>query len=165
VRFPLLRKRMVKRVPRLRRRHRLPGHRIAGRIAPPPSAARCQALRDHDHRAQTSLDTFLLNRSFVIMGAIVGYAGGLLAFMRRCLRRDLSFWQHAGDALLMAVLGVCTTSSAALWAHRLHPLEDRLSAINRKLWLLFAPMYPVRPRLARGHAGLVFRLMLAAIGR
>ena len=66
-------------IPRLHRRHRLPGHVAAvAHRALRRSAASLQALRDNEQRAQSlGYDTFRLKFvAFVIMGGVVGYAGG-----------------------------------------------------------------------------------------
>jgi len=50
-------------------------------------------------------------------------------------------WQHAGDSLLMAVLGGVHHFLGPLWgAIAFILLEDRLSAITETWWLIFAPI-------------------------
>ena len=50
-------------------------------------------------------------------------------------------WQHAGDALLMTVLGGVHHFLGPLWgAIAFILLEDRLSAITENWWLIFAPI-------------------------
>jgi len=77
------------------------------RIAHSPFGRTLQALRDNEQRAQSlGYDTFRLKfTAFVLMGGFVGYSGGLLSLMLKGAYADNLSWQHAGDSLLMAVLG------------------------------------------------------------
>ena len=77
------------------------------RIAHAPFGRVLAALRDNEQRVLSlGYNTFRLKfEAFVIMGGIVGYAGALLSFMLRGAYADNLSWQHAGDALLMTVLG------------------------------------------------------------
>ena len=133
------------------------------RIAHSPFGRSLQALRDNEQRAQSlGYDIFRLKFvAFVIMGGIVGYAGGLLAFMIKGAYADNLSWQHAGDALLMAVLGGVHHFLGPLWgAIAFILLEDRLSAITESWWLIFAPIVIVFALASpEGMQGLVFRLM------
>jgi ABC-type branched-subunit amino acid transport system ATPase component/ABC-type branched-subunit amino acid transport system permease subunit len=133
------------------------------RIAHSPFGRSLQALRDNEQRAQSlGYDTFRLKFvSFVIMGGVVGYAGGLLAFMLKGAYADNLSWQHAGDALLMAVLGGVHHFLGPLWgAIAFILLEDRLSAITESWWLIFAPIVILFALASpEGMQGLVFRLM------
>src|SRR6195952_2938262 len=133
------------------------------RIAHSPFGRSLQALRDNEQRAQSlGYDTFRLKFvSFVIMGGVVGYAGGLLAFMLNGAYADNLSWQHAGDALLMAVLGGVHHFLGPLWgAIAFILLEDRLSAITESWWLIFAPIVILFALASpEGIQGLVFRLL------
>ena len=64
-------------------------------------------MRDNEQRAQSlGYNTFRVKfEAFVIMGGMVGLAGGLLALMLHGAYADNLGWQHAGDSLLMTVLG------------------------------------------------------------
>ncbi len=132
------------------------------RIAHSPFGRSLQALRDNEQRAQSlGYDTYRLKfAAFVIMGGIVGYAGGLLAFMINGAYADNLSWQHAGDALLMAVLGGVHHFLGPLWgAIAFILLEDRLSAITESWWLIFAPIVILFALASpEGMQGLVFRL-------
>ncbi|HET6307760.1 MAG TPA: branched-chain amino acid ABC transporter permease, partial [Rhodopila sp.] len=113
------------------------------RIAHSPFGRSLQALRDNEQRVQSlGYDPFRLKFvAFVLMGGIVGYAGGLLAFMIKGAYADNLSWQHAGDALLMAVLGGVHHFLGPLWgAIAFILLEDRLSAVTESWWLMFAPI-------------------------
>ncbi|HVZ06423.1 branched-chain amino acid ABC transporter ATP-binding protein/permease [Rhodopila sp.] len=133
------------------------------RIAHSPFGRSLQALRDNEQRAQSlGYSTFGLKFvSFVLMGGFIGYAGGLLSFMLKGAYADNLSWQHAGDSLLMAVLGGVHHFLGPLWgAIAFILLEDRLSAITESWWLIFAPIVILFALASpEGIQGLVFRLM------
>ena len=113
------------------------------RIAHAPFGRSLQALRDNEQRMQSlGYSTFRLKfLAFVILGGVVGYAGGMLALMLRGAYADNLGWQHAGDALLMTVLGGVHQFLGPLWgAIAFTLLQDRLSAITESWWLMFAPI-------------------------
>ncbi len=132
------------------------------RLAHAPFGRVLQALRDNEQRVQSlGYNTFLIKlQAFVIMGAVLGYAGGLLALMLRGAYADNLSWQHAGDALLMTVLGGVHQFLGPLWgAIAFILLEDRLSAVTENWWLLFAPIIIVFALASpEGLQGLVQRL-------
>jgi branched-chain amino acid transport system ATP-binding protein len=136
---------------------------ILWRVAHSPFGRSLQALRDNEQRTQSlGYNTFRLKFvSFVLMGGFVGYAGGLLAFMLNGAYADNLSWQHAGDALLMAVLGGVHHFLGPLWgAIAFILMEDRLSAITESWWLIFAPVVILFALASpEGMQGLVFRLM------
>jgi branched-chain amino acid transport system ATP-binding protein len=133
------------------------------RIAHAPFGRSLQALRDNEQRAQSlGYNTFRLKFvAFVLMGGVVGYAGGLLALMLRGAYADNLSWQHAGDSLLMAVLGGVHHFLGPLWgAIAFILLEDRLSAITESWWLVFAPIVILFALASpEGMQGLAFRLL------
>ena len=126
------------------------------RIAHAPFGRVLQAVRDNEQRVHSlGYNTFRIKfEAFVIMGGFVGYAGGLLACMLRGAYADNLGWQHAGDALLMTVLGGVHHFLGPLWgAIAFILLEDRLVRDHRKLVADVRPDRDhVRARLARGHA-------------
>jgi branched-chain amino acid transport system ATP-binding protein len=138
------------------------GMGLLWRIAHSPFGRSLQALRDNEQRVQSlGYNTFRLKFiSFVLMGGVVGYAGGLLVFMIRGAYADNLSWQHAGDALLMAVLGGVHHFLGPLWgAIAFILLEDRLSAVTESWWLIFAPIVMLFALASpEGMQGLVFRL-------
>ncbi|MGA3398542.1 MAG: branched-chain amino acid ABC transporter ATP-binding protein/permease [Acetobacteraceae bacterium] len=133
------------------------------RIAHAPFGRVLQALRDNEQRVRSlGYDTFLIKfKAFVIMGGVVGYAGALLACMLRGAYADNLGWQHAGDALLMTVLGGVHHFLGPLWgAIAFIMLQDRLSAITESWWLLFAPIVILFALASpEGIHGLAFRLL------
>jgi branched-chain amino acid transport system ATP-binding protein len=132
------------------------------RIAHAPFGRVLAALRDNEQRVLSlGYNTFRLKfEAFVIMGGIVGYAGALLSFMLRGAYADNLSWQHAGDALLMTVLGGVHQFLGPLWgAIAFILLQDRLSEITESWWLLFAPIVMVFALASpEGMVGLVQRL-------
>jgi ABC-type branched-subunit amino acid transport system ATPase component/ABC-type branched-subunit amino acid transport system permease subunit len=133
------------------------------RIAHAPFGRALQALRDNEQRVQSlGYSTFRLKfEAFVIMGGLIGYAGALLAFMLRGAYADNLGWQHAGDALLMTVLGGVHQFLGPLWGSIAFTLlQDRLSAITESWWLMFAPIIMVFALASpEGMQGLVLRLL------
>jgi branched-chain amino acid transport system ATP-binding protein len=99
--------------------------------------------------------------AFVIMGGVVGFAGAMLALMLHGAYADNLSWQHAGDSLLMTVLGGVHHFLGPLWgAIAFIVLEDRLSAITETWWLMFAPIVIVFALASpEGIQGLVFRML------
>ena len=123
-----------------------------------------QALRDNEQRVQASATTrsAIKFKAFVIMGGVVGLRRRACS---RCMLRgayaDNLGWQHAGDALLMTVLGGVHHFLGPLWgAIAFILLQDRLSAITESWWLMFAPIVILFALASpEGMQGLAFRLM------
>ncbi len=136
---------------------------ILWRIAHAPFGRVLQALRDNEQRVQSlGYDPFWVKFvAFVLMGGVVGYAGGLLALMLNGAYADNLSWQHAGDSLLMTVLGGVHHFLGPLWgAIAFILLEDRLSAVTESWWLIFAPIVIVFALASpEGVQGLFFRLI------
>ncbi len=113
------------------------------RIAHTPFGRTLQALRDNEQRVRAlGYSTFRLKlTAFVVMAGVLGYAGALLAFMLRGAYADNLSWQHAGDALLMTVLGGVHQFLGPLWgAIAFVLLQDKLSQLSENWWLFFAPI-------------------------
>ena len=113
------------------------------RLAHAPFGRVLQALRDNEQRV-TSLgyDTYRLKLvAFVLSAAAIGYSGGLLAFLLQGAYANNLNWQHAGDSLLMTVLGGVHHFLGPLWgAIAFILLEDKLSSLTEHWWLIFAPI-------------------------
>jgi ABC-type branched-subunit amino acid transport system ATPase component/ABC-type branched-subunit amino acid transport system permease subunit len=139
------------------------GMGLLWRIAHAPFGRLLQALRDNEQRVRSlGYNTFRIKfEAFVIMGGVVGFAGALLAFMLRGAYADNLSWQHAGDSLLMTVMGGVHHFLGPLWgAIAFILLEDRLSAITESWWLIFAPIVMVFALASpEGMQGLVFRMI------
>ncbi len=132
------------------------------RLVHSPFGRACQALRDNELRMRSlGYNTFALRfLSFVIMGAVIGYGGALLTLMLRGAYADNLSWQHAGDALLMTVLGGVHQFLGPLFgAIAFTLLTDRLSSLIEAWWLIFAPIIIVFALLSpEGIIGLAQRL-------
>ena len=139
------------------------GMGLLWRIAHAPFGRLLQALRDNEQRVRSlGYNTFRIKfEAFVIMGGVVGYAGGLLALMLHGAYADNLSWQHAGNSLLMTVMGGVHHFLGPLWgAIAFILLEDRLSAITESWWLIFAPIVMVFALASpEGMQGLVFRVL------
>ncbi len=133
------------------------------RIAHAPFGRTLQALRDNEQRVRSlGYDTFRLKLgAFVLMAAVLGVAGALLAFMLQGAYADNLSWQHAGDALLMTVLGGVHQFLGPLWgAIAFVLLQDQLSAITESWWLMFAPIILIFALASpEGIQGLVQRVL------
>ncbi|PRF26606.1 branched-chain amino acid ABC transporter ATP-binding protein/permease [Burkholderia multivorans] len=113
------------------------------RIVHAPFGRALQALRDNEQRAASlGYDTYRLKlRAFVISAAVIGYAGGLLCLMLQGAYANNLSWEHAGDSLLMTVLGGVHQFLGPLWgAIAFILLEDKLSSLTEHWWLIFAPI-------------------------
>jgi ABC-type branched-subunit amino acid transport system ATPase component/ABC-type branched-subunit amino acid transport system permease subunit len=113
------------------------------RLVHAPFGRVLQAVRDNEQRAASlGYDTFRIRLgAFVLTGTVVGFAGALLTLMLQGAYADNLSWQHAGDSLLMTVLGGVHHFLGPLWgAIAFILLENRLSAITENWWLLFAPI-------------------------
>jgi ABC-type branched-subunit amino acid transport system ATPase component/ABC-type branched-subunit amino acid transport system permease subunit len=133
------------------------------RLAHAPFGRSLQALRDNELRMRSlGYNTFALKfLAFVIMGAVIGYGGGLIAIMLRGAYADNLSWQHAGDALLMVVLGGVHQFLGPLFgAIAFTLLQDQLSSLIEAWWLLFAPIIIAFALLSpEGIVGLFLRIV------
>jgi ABC-type branched-subunit amino acid transport system ATPase component/ABC-type branched-subunit amino acid transport system permease subunit len=113
------------------------------RLVHAPFGRALQALRDNEQRAASlGYDTYRLKLyAFVISAAVIGYAGGLLCLMLQGAYANNLSWEHAGDSLLMTVLGGVHQFLGPLWgAIAFILLEDKLSSLTEHWWLMFAPI-------------------------
>ncbi|MBO1081291.1 ATP-binding cassette domain-containing protein [Roseomonas sp. 573] len=113
------------------------------RLVHAPLGRAFQGVRDNEARmASLGYDTFRLKLvGFVLTGSFVGFAGGLLALMLQGAYPNNLSWQHAGDALLMVVIGGVHHALGPLWGAAVFILlEDWLSALLENWWLVFAPV-------------------------
>lgn len=113
------------------------------RLAHMPFGRSLQALRDNEQRMSClGYNTGRLKlTAFCICGAVVGLAGGLLAMLLQGAYADNLSWEHAGDALLMTVLGGVHQFLGPLWGAIVFiTLQDKLSLITANWWLIFAPI-------------------------
>ncbi|WP_240162749.1 branched-chain amino acid ABC transporter ATP-binding protein/permease [Paraburkholderia sp. Cy-641] len=116
------------------------------RLAHSPFGRVLQALRENEQRVSSlGYNAYRVKlAAFAMSAAVVGYAGGLLALLMQGVYANNLSWQHAGDALLMVVLGGVHQFLGPLWgAIGFVLLQDKLSAITENWWLLFAPIIVV----------------------
>lgn len=132
------------------------------RLVHSPFGRALQAVRDNEQRARSlGFNVYLLRLgSFVLMAGFVGFAGALLTFLLQGVYANNLSWQHAGDALLMTVLGGVHHFLGPLWgAITFIIMENRLSAITENWWLIFAPIIMLFALLSpEGIQGLVQRV-------
>jgi ABC-type branched-subunit amino acid transport system ATPase component/ABC-type branched-subunit amino acid transport system permease subunit len=105
-----------------------------------------QAVRDNEERAAClGYDTYRTKLlSFTLSAAVVGLAGGLLAFLIRGAYANNLNWAHAADALLMAVLGGVPHILGPIWgAAAFIFIRDQVSLLVEHWWLVFAPIIVV----------------------
>jgi ABC-type branched-subunit amino acid transport system ATPase component/ABC-type branched-subunit amino acid transport system permease subunit len=133
------------------------------RLAHSPFGRVLQAVRDNEQRASSlGYNVYLIRLgAFALMAAVVGYSGALLTLMLQGVYADNLSWQHAGDSLLMTVLGGVHHFLGPLWgAIAFIILENRLSALTENWWLMFAPVLMVFALLSpEGMQGLAQRVM------
>ena len=133
------------------------------RLVHSPFGRALQAVRDNEQRARSlGFNVYLLRLgSFVLMAGFVGFAGALLTFLLQGVYANNLSWQHAGDALLMTVLGGVHHFLGPLWgAITFIIMENRLSAITENWWLIFAPIIILFALLSpEGITGLVQRVV------
>lgn len=113
------------------------------RLAHAPFGRALQALRDNEQRMSClGYNTGHLKLvAFCLCGVVVGIAGGLLALLLQGAYADNLGWEHAGDALLMTVLGGVHQFLGPLWGAIVFiTLQDRLSLLTANWWLIFAPI-------------------------
>jgi branched-chain amino acid transport system ATP-binding protein len=113
------------------------------RLAHSPFGRVLQAVRDNEQRASSlGYNVYLIRLgAFTLMAGVVGYSGALLTLMLQGVYADNLSWQHAGDSLLMTVLGGVHHFLGPLWgAIAFIVLENRLSALTESWWLMLAPV-------------------------
>ncbi|MBN8943759.1 MAG: ATP-binding cassette domain-containing protein [Rhizobiales bacterium] len=133
------------------------------RLVHAPFGRVLQAVRDNEQRAASlGYNTYWIKLgSFTLMAGVIGYAGGLLTLMLQGVYANNLSWQHAGDPLLMTVLGGVHHFLGPLWgAIAFIVLENRLSALTENWWLIFAPIIIAFALLSpEGIQGLAQRLL------
>ncbi len=113
------------------------------RLAHSPFGRVLQAVRDNEQRARSiGYNVYVVRlAAMAVTAAALGCAGALLTFLLQGVYADNLSWQHAGDSLLMTVLGGVHHFLGPLWgAIAFILMQDRLSAITENWWLIFAPI-------------------------
>ncbi|AWN15868.1 ATP-binding cassette domain-containing protein [Salinisphaera sp. LB1] len=132
------------------------------RVVHSPFGRVLQVIRDDEQRALSmgyNPQRYKLG-AFVLSSALVGLAGALLTFLIRGAYAENMNWQHAGDPVMMTVLGGMHHFLGPLWGAILYiNLEDQLSVVTEHWWLIFgALMIAVVLLSPEGLSGLVSRL-------
>ena len=113
------------------------------RIVHSPFGRVLQVIRDSERRAQCmGYDPCRYKLGvFVVSSTFIGLAGGLLAFLIRGAYADNLNWVHAGDPVLMTVLGGMHHFLGPMWGALIYiNLQDRLSAVTEHWWLFFGAL-------------------------
>jgi ABC-type branched-subunit amino acid transport system ATPase component/ABC-type branched-subunit amino acid transport system permease subunit len=113
------------------------------RIVHSPFGRVLQVIRDSERRAQCmGYDPRRYKLGvFVVSSTFIGLAGGLLAFLIRGAYADNLNWVHAGDPVLMTVLGGMHHFLGPMWGALIYiNLQDRLSAVTEHWWLFFGAL-------------------------
>ena len=110
------------------------------RIAHSPFGRVLQAIRDNQQRVLClGFDTTRFKLiAFVLSSTFIGLAGSLLTFMIQSVYADNLNWQHAGDPVMMTILGGIHHFLGSTWGALIFlTLSDKLSSITEHWWLVF----------------------------
>ena len=110
------------------------------RIVHAPFGRVLQAIRDNEQRVRClGYDTHAYKLgAFVLQAAFIGLAGTLLTFLIQGVYADNLNWQHAGDPVMMTILGGIHHFLGPLWGSIIFiVLSDQLSSVTEHWWLFF----------------------------
>jgi ABC-type branched-subunit amino acid transport system ATPase component/ABC-type branched-subunit amino acid transport system permease subunit len=110
------------------------------RIVHSPFGRVLQALRDNEQRVQClGYDTKRIKLiAFIISATVMGLAGSLLTFLIQSVYADNLSWQHAGDPVMMTILGGIHHFLGPTWGAIIFIiLSDQLSSLTEHWWLFF----------------------------
>lgn len=127
-----------------------------------PFGRAMQAVRDNEPRAASlGFQPWRYKYgAFVVSAAVMGLAGTLHAYLIRGAYANYLGWEHAGDALLMLLVGGMHHFAGPLWGSMVFILlKDVISSYYEHWWLIFAPAIMLFALFApNGVHGLLFRL-------
>jgi ABC-type branched-subunit amino acid transport system ATPase component/ABC-type branched-subunit amino acid transport system permease subunit len=134
---------------------------LVWRVMHSPFGRALQGIRDNEQRAGSigyATRSYKYG-AFVFSAAVIGLAGGLQTYLIRGAYANYLSWEHAGDALLMLLVGGAHHFLGSLWgAITFILLRDNLSALFENWWLAFAPIIILFTLFAQnGIHGLLFR--------
>ena len=113
------------------------------RIVHSPFGRVLQAIRDNRQRVQClgyNVAHYQLG-AFVLSAAVIGLAGSLLTFLIQSVYADNLNWQHAGDPVMMTILGGIHHFLGPLWGSIIFiVLSDQLSSMTEHWWLFFGAL-------------------------
>ena len=132
------------------------------RIVHSPFGRVLQALRDNEQRVRClGYDTkrYKLG-AFIISGTVIGLGGSLLTFLIQSVYADNLSWQHAGDPVMMTILGGIHHFLGPTWGAAIFiVLSDQLSSVTEHWWLFFGAILIAFILLSpEGVSGIWFRL-------
>ena len=110
------------------------------RIVHSPFGRVLQALRDNEQRVRClGYDTKRIKLiAFIISATVIGLAGSLLTFLIQSVYADNLSWQHAGDPVMMTILGGIHHFLGPTWGAVIFIiLSDQLSSLTEHWWLFF----------------------------
>ncbi len=110
------------------------------RIVHSPFGRVLQALRDNEQRVRClGYDTKRIKLiAFIISATVIGLGGSLLTFLIQSVYADNLNWQHAGDPVMMTILGGIHHFLGPTWGAVIFIiLSDQLSSLTEHWWLFF----------------------------
>ncbi|UHL63062.1 ATP-binding cassette domain-containing protein [Paralcaligenes sp. KSB-10] len=113
------------------------------RVAHSPFGRVLQAIRDNEKRVQyLGYNPWGYRLSALVLhAAFIGLGGGLLSFLIHGVYADNMNWQHAGDPVMMTLLGGIHHFLGPLWGAIIYiNLSDQLSSITEHWWLFFGAL-------------------------
>lgn len=110
------------------------------RLVHSPFGRVLEAIRDNEQRARClGYDTGRYKLvAFVLSSTFMGLAGTLLTFLIQGVYADIMNWQHAGDPVMMTILGGMHHFLGPMWGSMVFlVLRDQLSSHTEHWWLFF----------------------------
>jgi branched-chain amino acid transport system ATP-binding protein len=141
----------------------LAGMYAVWRIVHSPFGRVLQATRDNGQRVRClgySTKRYQLG-AFVLSATIIGLAGSLLTFLIQSVYADNLNWQHAGEPVMMTILGGIHHFLGPLWGSMIFiVLSDQLSSVTEHWWLFFGGLLIAFLLLSpEGVSGIFLRLV------
>jgi ABC-type branched-subunit amino acid transport system ATPase component/ABC-type branched-subunit amino acid transport system permease subunit len=113
------------------------------RVAHSPFGRVLQAIRDNEKRVQyLGYDPWGYKLSALVLhAAFIGLGGSLLSLLIHGVYADNMNWQHAGDPVMMTLLGGIHHFLGPLWGAIIYiNLSDQLSSFTEHWWLFFGAL-------------------------
>ncbi len=116
---------------------------LLNRVVHSPFGRVLQAIRDNEKRVQyLGYDPWGYKLSAMVLhAAFIGLGGGMLSLLIHGAYADNLNWQHAGDPIMMTLLGGIHHFLGPLWGAIIYiNLSDQLSSFTEHWWLLFGAL-------------------------
>ena len=113
------------------------------RIVHSPFGRVLQAIRDNEKRVQhLGYDPWGYKLCAIVLhAAFIGLGGGMLSLLIHGAYANNLNWQHAGDPVMMTLLGGIHHFLGPLWGAIIYiNLRDQLSAFTEHWWLIFGAL-------------------------